>query len=130
MGMQRVASKFAILLALSALVLLAAVRGIAAAESTGQPKQVDGSVGPGFVIKLTKGGKAVTTLKAGVQYRFVINDKAAIHDFHLTGPGVNKVITSVPFTGSKSVVMTLKKGNYRFVCDPHASSMSGGFNVG
>jgi len=40
----------------------------------------------------------VTTLKAGVAYAFTVKDQAAIHDFHLTGPGVNKVITSVPFT--------------------------------
>jgi plastocyanin len=39
------------------------------------------------------------------------------------------VKTSVPATGSKTFTVTLKKGTYRFVCDPHASSMKGSFKV-
>jgi plastocyanin len=93
------------------------------------PKTVAGTVGPGFTIGLTLDGKKVTKLKAGVPYRFAIKDQSSAHDFHLTGPGVNKVITGVGFTGTKSVVLTLKKGTYRFVCDPHAGSMKGSFTV-
>jgi plastocyanin len=93
------------------------------------PKTVRGTVGPGFTINLTFGGKKVTTLKKGVRYRFLISDRSPIHDFHLTGPGLNRVLTSVDFTGTKSVVLTLKKGLYRFVCDPHSSSMHGSFRV-
>jgi len=127
--MHRVTNKVVLATMLGALALLVALGGVATAGSAGSPKKVDGSVGPGFSIKLTLGGKAVTTLKAGVAYAFTVKDKAAIHDFHLTGPGVNKVITSVPFTGTKIVVLTLKKGTYRYVCDPHASSMKGSFTV-
>jgi plastocyanin len=90
---------------------------------------VNGTVGPGFTINLSQGGKKVTQLKAGVAYRFVIDDRAAIHDFHLSGPGVDKVITTVGFTGTKSVVLTLKKGTYRYVCDPHATVMKGSFKA-
>ena len=54
-----------------------------------------GTVGPGFTITLAKGGKKVSSLKAG-SYAITVNDKASIHDFHLLGPGVNKVITTVP----------------------------------
>jgi len=104
--------------------------GLAAiANSAPAAKTVNGSVGPGFSIGLTMAGKKVTQLKAGVPYRFVIADRAAVHDFHLSGPGVNKQITGVEFTGTKSVVLTLKKGTYSYVCDPHASLMKGGFKV-
>ena len=69
----------------------------------GAPKVIKGSVGPGFTISLASGGKKVTSLKAGVPYKFQISDKSSSHDFHLSGPGVNKVITSVSFMGMKSV---------------------------
>ncbi len=84
-------------------------------------------VGPGTNITLTKGGKKVTTLKAG-KYSIVVSDKSAIHNFHLRGPGVNK-LTTVPSVGSKTWKVTLKKGKYTFVCDPHASTMKGSFTV-
>jgi plastocyanin len=88
-----------------------------------------GSVGPGFTITLSKGGKKVSSLKAG-SYKITVNDKASIHDFHLIGPGVNKLITTVPAVGTKSVTVTLKKGTYTYRCDPHAASgMKGTFKV-
>jgi plastocyanin len=93
------------------------------------PKTVQGSVGPGFTINLTLKGKKVTTLKKGVRYRFLINDQSSIHDFHLTGPGVNRMLTTVDFAGTKNFVLTLRKGVYRFFCDPHASFMHGSFRV-
>lgn len=88
-----------------------------------------GTVGPGFTITLTMHGKKVTKLKAGT-YRFVISDSSDIHDFHLSGPGLNRVLTAVDFTGTKSFSLTLKKGSYHFQCDPHASIMHGAFRVG
>jgi hypothetical protein len=93
-------------------------------------KTVQGTVGPGFTIDLKLGGKKVTKLKAGMRYRLTIRDRASIHNFHLTGPGVNKVITGVGFTGTKTIVLTLKQGTYRYRCDPHAGSMRGTFRVG
>ena len=39
------------------------------------------------------------------------------------------MLTGVDFTGTKSVVLKLRKGTYRFVCDPHASFMHGSFRV-
>ncbi len=101
----------------------------ASAPAASAPKMVQGSVGPGFTIKLTLAGKKVTKLKKGVPYRFQIRDRSAIHDFHLMGPGVNRVLTGVDFTGTKSIVLKLRKGTYRFVCDPHASFMHGSFRV-
>jgi hypothetical protein len=58
----------------------------------------------------------------------VISDRADIHDFHLSGPGLDRVLTSVEFTGTKTFVLRLK-GSYRFVCDPHFSIMHGRFVV-
>ena len=37
--------------------------------------------------------------------------------------------TSVGQVGKKTFTVTLKKGTYRFVCDPHASQMKGSFKV-
>ena len=113
---------------LLALVVAAALVG-ADGGSAAAGKKVNGTVGPGFTIGLTSNGKNVAKLKAGVPYRFVISDRASIHDFHLSGPGLNRVLAGVGFTGTKSFVLKLKKGSYRFVCDPHASIMHGTFSV-
>jgi plastocyanin len=114
------------------LVLAAAAASLAfAAPAVAQPSAtaLAGNVGPGFTITLTKGGKAVKSLKAG-SYTITVNDKASVHDFHLLGPGVNKVITTVPFVGKKTVTVKLAKGTYTFQCDPHAASgMKGTFKV-
>ena len=108
-----------------------AVMFAAPAPTSATPAQsVTGSVGPGFTIVLTRSGHKVTKLKAHTPYRFVISDRATIHDFHLRGPGIDRVLTSVGFQGTKSFTLTLKKGTYRFFCDPHASFMHGSFTVG
>ena len=72
-------------------------------------------------------GKDLKTVKAGT-YTIKVEDKASIHNFHLTGPGVNKS-TSIGGTGEQTWTVTLKKGTYKFVCDPHASQMKGSFKV-
>jgi plastocyanin len=116
----------------SALLLTAAVAAALAATSSGlaaTAKTVTGTVGPGFTIGLTMNGKKVTKLKAGTPYRFVIKDRSDIHDFHLSGPGLNRVLSSVEATGTKTFVLRLKKGSYRFVCDPHSGIMHGRFLV-
>lgn len=81
-----------------------------------------GTVGPAFTIKLAK-----KPTKAG-KIRLVVADKSSIHNFHVTGRGVN-VKTSVGETGTKTFTVTLNKGTYKFVCDPHASFMKGSFEV-
>ena len=90
--------------------------------------KLTGTVGPGFTITLKKGTAKVKTLKAGT-YTIRVSDKSNMHDFHLKGPGVNKVITSTPFKGTKSVTVKLKKGKYTYVCDPHATAMHHSFKV-
>jgi len=83
--------------------------------------------GPGFTITLKEGAKKVTTLKAGT-YSFKVEDKSNIHNFHLTGPGVN-VTTSVVGVTTVTWKLKLKKGTYKYVCDPHATIMHGSFKV-
>ena len=115
------ATALAVVFALSAL--------IGAGSAAAAPKTVTGSVGPGFTISLKLAGKNVKKLKA-TTYRFRVTDKSSSHNFRLKGPGYNKAITSVGFTGTKTATIKLRKGTYRYVCDPHASDMKGSFKVG
>jgi plastocyanin len=113
------------LLAAGVLVTLVLAAPIGATSSV---TKLTGTVGPGFTITLKKGTAKVKTLKAG-SYKITVNDKSNIHDFHLKGPGVNKIITTTPFKGTKTVTVKLKKGTYKYVCDPHASLMTHSFKV-
>jgi hypothetical protein len=122
--MKRILSRkslVALPIALLAAALLSA--GSASAVTT-----LSGSVGPGFTISLKKSGKKVKSLKAG-RYRIRVSDKSDFHNFHITGPGVNRRITTVDFEGTKTRTFKFKKGTYRYVCDPHSDSMKGSFKV-
>ena len=81
--------------ALALVVLAAALAVPAAAAAPATPAAVTlvATVGPGFNISLTVGGKKLTRIKAGT-YTIKVADKSDQHDFHLTGPGVDK-ITSI-----------------------------------
>lgn len=103
------------------------VSAVGAASASAATPILKGTVGPGFTITLTKGGKKVVSLRAGT-YRIVVADKSGIHDFHLTGKGLNKT-TSVAGKGTKTWTVKLRKGTYKYVCDPHALAMKGSFTV-
>ena len=105
------------------------VAALAVSVGAAAPPKLIGTVGPGYTIKLTKGGKRVKTLKAG-KYTFVISDKSSSHSYALDGPkGLAKDFTTIPFKGTKTVTLTLKKGKYKFYCANHESSMFGHFTV-
>jgi plastocyanin len=110
-----------------ALVTLLAAALVVAASATAATPTLTGTDGPGFTITLKKGSTKVTSLKAG-KYKIVIKDLSNIHNFHLKGPGVDKK-TGVGPKGTFTWMVTLKKGTYKFVCDPHASIMKGSFKV-
>lgn len=110
-----------------AFAVVALAAALAAPSALAGGTTLNGTVGPGFTITLQQGGKTVKTLKAGT-YTLKISDLSNIHDFHLTGPGVNKT-TTVSGTGNSTWKLTLKKGTYKYVCDPHASIMHGSFKV-
>lgn len=109
-------------LALSAVVLTLVLASPASAATA-----LVATVGPGFTITLTKGGKKVTTLKPGA-YRITVRDRSNLHNFVLTGNGLRKA-TTVGFVGQRTWNVTLRRGSYRYVCTPHASMMRGTFRV-
>lgn len=94
-----------------------------------RPPTLTATVGPGATISLrTSRGARVRRLKAG-RYRIVVRDRSAMHNFHLSGRGVNKR-TTVRFRGTTTWTVTFRKGRtYRFVCDPHARRMKGSFRA-
>jgi plastocyanin len=102
-------------------------------ETTTATAPADGStlsasVGPGFEISLTGAdGADVETLAAGA-YTIDVDDQSDIHNFHLSGGSVDES-TDVSRTGTDTWELTLEDGAYSFVCDPHAGSMSGSFEV-
>ncbi len=106
----------------------AAAIGIAAGSAlAGGGTKLTASVSDPLDISLTAGGKKLTSLKAGA-YTIVVQDRASDHNFHLKGPGVDKK-TSVGGKGTTTWKVTLRKGTYTYVCDPHASVMKGSFTV-
>jgi plastocyanin len=107
--------------------LLSALGLVAIVPAQAAVPKLTGTVGPGFTISLKKAGVTLKTTKPG-KYSLTVADRSRIHNFHLIGPGVN-VKTSVAATGSKTFALTLKRGTYRFICDPHATSMRGSFRV-
>jgi plastocyanin len=101
--------------------LVVALTGIAQAAPAAR-KSLSAFSGPQFVIGMGK--KKV----AHGQFRITIRDRSGIHNFHLTGPGLNKK-TGVSFVGTATWNVTLKPGTYKFVCDPHRTSMKGTIKV-
>jgi plastocyanin len=106
----------------------AALTTTALARHASTPTLV-GTVGPGYTINLTAGGKKVVRLNAGM-YKFVLHDRASIHAWSLDGPnGFAKDLTAVPFVGTKTVTLKLKAGKYKYYCPPHEAMMFGHFTV-
>jgi plastocyanin len=116
--------------AAAAIVALALVATSLGGGSGTSATALRGTVGPGFTIKLTKAGKVVKRLKAGT-YRLTVADRSAGHNFVLEKErGTERVITSVPFVGSRTVSVRLTAGVWKVYCDPHASVMVARFAVG
>ena len=103
-------------------IVVAALAALVALPAFAATPVLNGTVGPGFTILMKK-----KPTKAG-RYKLVVADKSSIHNFHLKGPGVN-VATGVGAVGTKTFTITLKRGRYTFVCDPHATSMKGSFTI-
>jgi plastocyanin len=103
--------------------------GTTTSEGGSASGTLEGETGPGFTIEVEQDGKDAESVKAGT-YTLKVEDKSDMHNFHLTGPGVDEEVTDVPFMGEKSVTVTLEKGTYTYQCDPHASNgMKGTFTV-
>ena len=90
--------------------------------------KLSAAVGPGFDITLKRNGAKVTRIAPG-KYTLIVADKSSIHNFHLVGPGV-RIDSGIGRTGTTIYTVALRKGTYRFLCDPHELAMHGSFKVG
>lgn len=108
--------------------VIAALGAVLVPSGQGAGGTLTGTVGPGFTISLTMNGAPVTQLDPG-DYTIQVSDKADLHNFHLSGPGVNEA-TDVPGTGDATWNVTFVDGTYSYVCDAHVSTMHGSFRVG
>ena len=79
-------------------------------------------VGPGATINIHNPTRTVTKLKAG-SYALTVIYKSKVYDFHLRGPGINKVF-KVGTTG-----ITLRPGTYFYSSDRGPASMAGNLIV-
>lgn len=115
-----------VVLALATAALLGATDGSAVQS---QNVKLVGTVGPGFSITLVDAqGNRVRSLQPGA-YDIEVRDLSEEHNFHLTGPGVDR-LTPVGAATTESWTVTLTNGTYRYVCDPHSTTMRGSFTVG
>lgn len=100
---------------------------------SGEAQSLTGVVGEeadpdAYTITLTdEAGSEVTTLSPGA-YEVQITDLSTIHNFRLTGPGVDQS-TSVGDTGETTWSVTLETGTYTFLCEPHPAQMTASFTV-
>jgi len=89
---------------------------VRATDGQALPK-IRGTVGPGFTIDINK-----RSVPAG-KYKFIVQDNSStMHNFHLTGQGVDER-TTVPFEGRAVWRVDLTEGTYKAVCDPHRDDM-------
>lgn len=117
--MRRTSIRLAVVLAALAASVVAVAGSASATTAVGKLTATDG---PGFTITMS-----AKSVKHGI-YTITVKDRSNIHNFHLTGPGVNKK-TTVRAVATFKWKVTLKRGTYRFVCDPHASIMKGVLKV-
>lgn len=110
----------------------AAALGLPTAAFAQTPTRLIANVGlndsPTISLQTTS-GETVRDVPAGT-YAIEVRDHSTQHNFHLTGPGVDES-TSVAFIGTTTWTVTLQNNaTYRYVCDPHATSMRGSFTTG
>jgi hypothetical protein len=111
----------------SAVAIAAVLAGAGAAGA--QSPILIGVVGPGFTIRLTDAsGAAVKHVDPGT-YTIQVQDKAAEHNFHLTGSGVNEA-TDIEQVATVTWTVTFADGVYHFQCDAHPTIMFGNLYVG
>jgi hypothetical protein len=111
------------------LALVATTAFLVPGDTTAQTPRLEGTVGPGFTISLrSAGGGEVRQLDPGT-YEIVVRDLSDFHNFHLSGPGVERT-TTVEFEGTVTWTVTFQEGRYRFECDPHSQDMNATVVVG
>lgn len=111
------------------LALAALVSIVIPGAAPGQATRLNATVGPGMTIVVTDASGAPVTHLAPGTYEILVDDRADIHNFHLSGPGVDRQ-TGIDFVGQATWTVTLVDGTYAYQCDPHAYDMNGAFTVG
>jgi hypothetical protein len=114
-----------------ALSIVAALALSASALGRTHATTLNGTVGPGYTIKLTKAGKIVRTLKPG-RYRIVVRDRSSAHNFELektSGAEVEREITDVSAVQTRAITIRLTKGSWKVYCGPHRTTMVQRFTV-
>ena len=96
--------------------------------SPGAGTQLVAWVGPDFAMALEGADGTPVARPAPGAYTVTVHDTSSFHNFHLTGSGVDRS-TTLAFVGDATWRVTLRRGLYFFVCDPHRVIMSGAFSV-
>lgn len=91
------------------------------------PPRLVATISARGAISVTLNGRRVRSLGAGA-YTFVVRDRSRRHNFHLTGPGLNRK-TGVGRTGTFTWRLTLRAGMHRYVSDPQRRRIRGSFRV-
>ena len=112
-------------LALAAVLLPSAARS---APQAGTPLTV--TVGPGFSIKVTDASNNVIRQLDPGDYTLTVKNLSPSqeHNFHLTGPGVDRASAFSNVTETWDV--TFVDGLYKYKCDAHPTLMKGSIQVG
>jgi plastocyanin len=112
-------------LALAAVLLPSAARS---APQAGTPLTV--TVGPGFSIKITDASNNVIRQLDPGDYTLTVKNLSPSqeHNFHLTGPGVDRASAFSNVTETWDV--TVVDGLYKYKCDAHPTLMKGSIQVG
>jgi plastocyanin len=91
--------------------------------------ELSGQSGPGVAIDLRdSSGNRVEQLAPGT-YTITVRDLSDVHNFHLSGPGVDRS-TAVDAVETVVWTVTLVDGTYTYECDAHPSVMRERFTVG
>ena len=114
--------RFAPLLAVVGLLAVALAANVGAA-----PVRLTATVGPGLHDQSQEGHEG----RPHAEARHLSHHRQrplGQHNFRLRGPS-GRLLSSVGWTGTKTVRLRLRPGRYTYVCDPHADQMRGGFRV-
>ena len=115
------------------LLVLAAAATLAALASPtvalAQTKLIGTVADPASISLKHENGTDVTDVPAGA-YSIEVRDQSIMHNFHLSGPGVDQR-TEVETASTVTWAVTLQdRSRYTFVCDPHNTVMNGSFTTG
>jgi plastocyanin len=115
------------LLVLAAFATLAALASPTVALA--QTKLIGTVSNPATISLRHENGAAVTDIPAGT-YTIEVRDESDMHNFHLSGPGVDQR-TEVETLGTVTWTVTFQdRSRYTFVCDPHVATLRGSFTTG